>query len=101
MMYQDVELTQLKCTGKGTCDGGAKPRPPLHDYPLLAWMHAGHHVHGKSVFTEDQKASVADIAAALPTTPDLSALAKQFGTTEEHVRQAVAYAVSAGVLASS
>lgn len=94
----NINLPNIKVTGKGTCDGGVHPAPPLHDYPLLAWCHTGHPVHAKSVFTSDQKASVNAIAMALPTTPDFSNLAKKFGTDEEHVRQAVAYAIRTGVL---
>jgi hypothetical protein len=93
-----VPLAGLKMTGKGTCKGGVNPMPPLHDYPLLCWMRNGHPVHGPNVFTEDGRASVADIATALPETPDIARLAARFGTTEEHCRQAIAYAIKAGVL---
>jgi len=94
----DVALSGLKCTGKGSCHGGHHPHPPFHDYPLLAWSHTGHPEHGHSVFTEDQKASVEEIAIAVPQLPNFADLAAKFGTTEEHVSQAVAYAVKAGVL---
>jgi hypothetical protein len=94
----NVELSSLKCTGKGHCHGGKTPHPPLHDYPLLAWTHHGHEKHGDGVFTEDGKASVEEIAMALPEMPSLEALAAKFGTTEEHVSQAVNYALKAGFL---
>ncbi len=101
MVNADIDFSGLKATGKGTCHGGAHPHPPFHDYPLLAWMHEGHQRHGKLVFTEDQKASVEEVALAFAAKPDLASVAAQFGTTQEHVRQAVAYAAKASFLVAS
>lgn len=95
-----IDITTLKCTGRGTCDGGVNPGPPLHDFPLLAWKHDGHHQHVRSVFTEDQKASVPEIATALAGNQSVEALAARFGTTPDHVTQAIQYAVQCGYLAS-
>ena len=95
---QTIELSNIKLSGKGTCDGGANPRPPLHDYPLLGWCHTGHPKHGTCVFTEDQKASVEEIASVAAETPNLQAIANRFGTTRDHVAQAIQYAINAGFL---
>ena len=94
----DVTTAPLKVTGKGHCKGGVNPHPPFHDYPLLAWTHHGHPVHGDDVFTEDQKASVHDIALACAETQDYETVAAKFGTTSKHVSQAVKYALVAGFL---
>ena len=56
---------------------------------------------GNKVHTEDGAASVEDVALALIETPDFAALAARFGTSEEHVAQAIAYAVKAGFLGAS
>lgn len=93
-----IDLANVKVTGSGTCSGGAHHHPPFHDYPLLAWCHAGHEVHGLGVFTEDQKASVEAIAVAVAANPNYEAVAAQFGTTSDHVSQAVDYAIKAGFL---
>ncbi len=102
----NIDLSKATLTGKGSCVGGAKPRHDgfhpglsLDDYPLLAWSHDGHHRHGDSVFTEDQKASVDEIAKELALTPNLEAIASKFGTSVLHVEQALGYAVAAGMLA--
>jgi hypothetical protein len=52
--------------------------------------------HGPMLRTEDRGVPVADIAAAAGTTPDPGALAERFGTTAEHVRQALAYVAEHG-----
>lgn len=93
----DKKLDELKVSAHISCEGGIGPPIPIHHYPLLAWMPA-HHVHGPSVFTEDQKVSVADIARAVPESPSFAALADRFGTTVEHVRQALDYAMECGLL---
>jgi hypothetical protein len=69
--------------GFATCTGGDDPDPPIHDYPLLVWV-------GGEVRTEDGAASVDEIAVA--GTSDIRALADRFGTTPEHVMQALDYA---------
>ena len=60
-----------------------------------------HPKHGNKVFTEDQAATVEDIALAACETPDVVALAARFGTTAEHARQAIDYVLAAAFLARS
>lgn len=88
---------KTRVTARANSVGGVDPDPPLHDFPLLAWMPV-HPKHGDVVFTEDQKASVHDIVIALAETPSFARLAARFGTTEAHVAQAVGYAHKAGFL---
>ncbi len=95
-----VSLGSLKCVGTADCVGGKHPDPPLDKFPLLAWM-VSHPKHGSKVFTEDQAASVEDIAVAACTTPSYDALAAKFGATGEHIHQAIAYAVAAGFLSGA
>lgn len=92
-----VGLDKFSCTGKAECVGGKHPDPPLDKWPLLAWS-MSNEIHGSKVFTEDQVASVADIAMAACETPNYEALASRFRTTPEHVAQAVDYALAAGFL---
>ena len=96
----NMELDKLKVVGQAACVGGRSPSPGLHGYPLLAWMHAGHPAHGTDVFTEDGKASVGAIARALAESPSFDALAARFGTSRDHVVQALDYAVEAGLLSA-
>jgi len=92
-----VTLTKFVVQGDGSCVGGKHPDPPLDKFPRLAWM-VSHPRHGSKVFTEDQAATVEDIAMTACETPDHEALAARFGTTAEHVRQAIDYALAAGFL---
>ena len=92
-------LTKFTVKGKGSCVGGKHPDLPLDQFPRLAWM-VSHSRHGSKVFTEDQAASVEDIALAACETPDYEALAARFGTTADHIGEAVDYAVKAGFLGS-
>jgi len=92
-----VNLGTLKCVGTASCIGGKHPDPPLDAFPLLAWM-VSHPRHGSKVFTEDGAASVEAIALDAATTPSYEALAAKHGTTAEHVRQAIEYAVTAHFL---
>jgi len=92
-----VNLGTLKCVGTASCIGGKHPDPPLDAFPLLAWM-VSHPRHGSKVFTEDGAASVEAIALDAATTPSYEALAAKHGTTAEHVRQAIEYAVAAHFL---
>lgn len=94
-----IDLGKYKFSGRATVHEGRRPPVQLDHYPLLAWTHLGHEKHGNDVFTEDQRASVVEIARALTETPDFKALAEKFGTTEAHVVQAVDYAIEAGVIA--
>jgi len=95
-----VSLGSLKCVGTADCVGGKHPDPPLDGFPLLAWM-VRHPKHGSKVFTEDNAASVEDIALAACYTPNYDALAEKFATTPEHVHQAIDYAVKAGFLSGA
>ncbi len=97
MPESSINLSGLKCVGTASCVGGKHPDPPLDKFPLLAWM-VSHPRHGSKVFTEDGAASVEAIATQVATTPDYVALAKDHGTTVEHVRQAIDYALAAKFL---
>ena len=97
MPENDIQLDQLKVVGTGSCVGGKYPDPvidrlsPLVFDPFLT-------KHPGKVSLEDGSASVEDVALALAVLPDLESLAAKFGTTPEHVRQAIDYAVKAGFL---
>jgi hypothetical protein len=65
----------------------------LDGYPRLVYAPS---YHGPGIRTEDNGTPVADIAAAAAETPDYGALAGRFGTTPEHVAEAIRYAVEAG-----
>ncbi len=88
---------KTKVTARANSVGGVDPDPPIHDFPLLAWSPT-HPVHGDVVFTEDQRASVHDVAIACAEMPSFAAVAAKFGTTEEHVSQAFHYAFKAGFI---
>ncbi len=90
-------IPDLKVVGTASCLGGKHPDPPIDKHPLLCWM-VSHPRHGSKVFTEDQAAAVEDIALDVPLHPTFKALAAKFGTTEEHVRQAIDYAIKAKYL---
>jgi len=92
-----IDLGSLKCIGTADCIGGKHPDPPLDAFPLLAWM-VSHPRHGSKVFTEDGAASVEQIGLDAATTPSYEALAVKHGTTAEHVRQAIEYALAAKFL---
>ncbi len=92
-----ANLGKLTVIGQGTCVGGAQPNPPLDGFPGLCWM-PDHPVFGNRVFTDDQKASVFDIAVRACEQPDQAALAAQFGTTPARVADAINYALKAGFL---
>jgi len=94
MPSAEISLGGLKCVGTASCVGGKHPDPPLDAFPLLAWM-VSHPRHGSKVFTEDGAASVEAIALDVATTPSYEVLAAEHGTTAEHVRQAIEYAVKA------
>ena len=96
-MIAKVDVSNLKLIGSASCLGGKHPDPPLHGMPLLGWQ-VWHEKHGNQVFTEDGAASVQDIAIAACETPNYEALASRFGTTPDHVSQAVEYAVRAKFL---
>jgi|SRR5271157_1378994 len=96
-MDSEISLGSLKCVGAASCIGGKHPDPPLDAFPLLAWM-VSHPRHGSKVFTEDGAASVEAIALDVAAMPSYEALAARHGTTAEHVRQAIEYALAAGFL---
>jgi hypothetical protein len=96
----NVETVKLIAAGVGECVGGKHPDPPLDDYPLLVWT-GDHAKFGKMVvILEDQKASVEQVALEYCAAPNLDAIATKFGTTGEHVMQAVDYAAKAVSLVS-
>lgn len=77
--------------GFATCEGGQHPDPPIHDYPLLVWV-------GGEVRTEDGKATTRDIVLAAGAGMPFDVIAARFGTTPEHARQALDYAIAASLL---
>jgi uncharacterized protein (DUF433 family) len=107
-----LEAADLKLAAQFTCTttpGAIK----LDAYPLLVHspMQASHNhpafkaqydplVHGALIRTEDRGVSVADIVVKAAEMPDTEALAKHFGTTSAHVRQAIDYAVATSAPAS-
>lgn len=63
----------------------------LDGFPLLVHAPA---TWGEGVRTEDNGTSIGDILAASGLIlPDCEALARRFGTSARHVRQALAYAI--------
>jgi uncharacterized protein (DUF433 family) len=62
----------------------------LDGFPLLAYAPDQ---HGPGVRTEDKGVLVSEIVAASADQPDHAALAARFGTTADHVKQALAYAL--------
>lgn len=68
----------------------------LDGYPRLVYAPAQ---HGREVRTEDHGVKVSDIVVAFAATPDPETVAAAFGTSPEHVAEAVRYAVEAGAAA--
>ncbi len=97
MASGNATLSPYKVIGTGSCVGGKHPDPPIDKHPLLAWM-VQHPRHGSKVFTEDQAATVEDIALAACETSNYDVLAARFGTSGEHIHQAIDYALEAGFL---
>jgi hypothetical protein len=64
----------------------------LDGYPLLVYAPVQ---HGPGIRTEDNGTPVADIAVRASEVSDLAVLAAQFGTSAEHVRQAISYTLAA------
>ena len=77
----------------GTATVGHSGAPRLDGFPLLVYTAAG-------VCTEDNQTLVADICVAVcgPARPGFAEVAERFATTEAHVRQALGYAVSTGLV---
>ncbi len=90
-MNSYIDISDTKMVGTAVCEGGSHPSPPINDFPLLIW-------NGVEVWTEDGKATVEQLAWALPEMPCIKSLASRYGTTQEHVFQALAYAVKASQL---
>jgi uncharacterized protein (DUF433 family) len=63
----------------------------LDDYPKLAYAPAQ---HGPGVRTEDNGTPVADIAIEYAANPSAEAIAVKFGTTSDHVADAIRYAAA-------
>jgi len=93
-----VQFQDLKVKGEGVCIGGHHPDPPLDAYPLLCWSEDHPRFGRMTIHLEDNRASVEQVALALATTPSVEALTATFGTSPEHIRQAIDYAVAAGFL---
>ncbi len=94
-----VDLHDFKIIGTASCVGGKHPDPHLDPYPKLVWCPLHDKYPGK-IITEDQKASVEEISLDACVTPNYEALAAKHGTTAEHVRQAIEYAIKAGFLST-
>ncbi len=85
-----VGFGDLPCKGKGECSGGVHAVPPIDEFPLLAWR-GDDAKFGDSVFTSDYAASADEIMAELAKNGDIAVIADRFGTTQEHVVQAIAF----------
>lgn len=83
-------MNAITANANAHCVGGHPDSPDLADFSLLCWH------PDRGVFTEDGKASVADIAVALAETSNLKVLADRFGTSELHIAQAVLYSTKKG-----
>lgn len=96
-MKLDIDLSKLiQCEGKATVLH--KPDAVrLDGYPHLVYAPGQ---HGPGIRTEDNGTPVANIASAAAETPDYAALATRFGTTADHVADAIRYAVEAGFVAA-
>lgn len=90
----DVDLPSLKFSARAEV---------LHKPGAVRLCHIKypHLVHapdqwGSGIRTEDHGVEVRAICEAIAVNPDYAAVAAQLGTTPEHVRQAVAYAIETG-----
>lgn len=93
-MPAEIVTETIKADARAICAGGMHPEPALDAYPLLAWTRH-HPLHGYMVVhTEDQRASVADVAIKHAELGSLEAVAAHFGTTLDHADQAVRYAAA-------
>jgi hypothetical protein len=94
--HASITLAPACVVATGECVGGERLDPPLDGFPLLAHDPG---TFGKEVHTEDGRASVREIAIVFVHTLNAEAVAAKFGTTVDHVIQAVDYARKAGLLA--
>ena len=90
-----VTLESVRAVGFGTCVGGIVPNPSVDGFPLLVYAPAH---YGDDVYTEDGQVSVRAVAAAFIETLNPVVVAQKFGTTLDHVTEAVKYARKAGFL---
>ncbi len=88
MSDANTPFSLIVCEGKGSCEGGGQPSPPIEKFPLLVYSDG-------EVRTEDGKATVAEVIKHLGS---ISMIAGHFGTTEEHIDQAICYAWRSGLL---
>jgi hypothetical protein len=92
MSEQAFDLTPERSKAAATFLVTHKPGATrLDGFPLLVYSPIN---HGPEVATEDNQTPVSTICAAAAETPDLERLAAMFKTTVEHVRQALAYALT-------
>lgn len=94
-MAGNVATEKLKIAGVAHAENGTQPDPPIVDFPLLAWAPSQ---WGNEVYTEDGKASIDQIVESILKLLDFEAVADRYGTTADHVEQAVAYASEAGFI---
>lgn len=66
----------------------------LRKYPLLVLLGGR-----PGIRTEDNHTLISDIAKEIAVNPSFESVAAKFGTTTEHVRQAVEASLDAGLLA--
>ena len=92
----EVPLATFRCSGKGYCIGGERPPLPMERWPLLSWG-VTHPVFGDAVFLCDQSTTVEQVAMEAASTPDYAVIATRFGTTADHVAQAIDYAAMVAI----
>jgi len=93
----NVDLGHVQVKGTAECLGGHQLDPPLSDYPMLVlapfqW--------GPGVREHLRGVTVEAIAHAFAVSPNVEAVAGQFGIESDAVVQAVQYASAVGFLAS-
>jgi hypothetical protein len=98
MPSAQVEFEKLKIKGEAFCIGGQHPTQPIDKYPMLAWLYDHPKFGRMTVFLEDHSASVEQVALALVELHAFDAVAKKFGTSLDHVEQAVKYAEESGYM---
>ncbi len=92
MDISELVLKSVKLTGNIAClhkPGAVR----LDGYPHLVYAPI---FHGPGIRTEDKGVKVEDIAAEFAVNPSYEGVAAKFGTTAEHVADAIRYAVAAG-----
>jgi hypothetical protein len=90
----NLEFPSIRFSGEATVLN--KPGAvSLAGYPLLVYAPSQ---HGPGIRTEDNGTPVHDICVAFAEHPHPEAIAERFGTTPDHVAEAVRYAAEAGVV---